>query len=440
VAHCFRKVQLNWRFVLLPFDRRAVWLKRNAWGRKFISVFLIALPLGLLPDKSWEVVAGQRLSLNAIPWETRFEFAASKNSDSHHDAEALLREVHRLLSIGQRAEALSASQELVARYPNFQLGQLLFADLLNLTSDQPIDVRSMLGPGAGEATQQRLRQLNDEARLRLTRPDSAVYEGKEPAGLLYLSNKVPFAIVVDASHSRLYVLGHPLTSERSKPTSQGLRVLFQSYMSVGQRGVGKQQRGDGKTPLGAYVTQKSYPGHVLPDLYGSGAVTLSYPNDLDVLDGKTGSGIWIHGSPSEQYARAPESTDGCVVLSNPDMLSLLNLKLPVGTPVFIQNKIEWVDPQKNRNLRAQMGFAAQGRATQDSSEALAMFSWQAEGRKFMVLSADEKSSTGQVGGVITNYWVEKEHQWHAVPVSSMEGLQGHRSSAGVRPSAQTTVR
>jgi hypothetical protein len=206
-------------------------------------------------------------------------------------------------------------------------------------------------------------------------------------------------------------------------------------MSVGQRGVGKQQRGDGKTPLGAYVTQKSYPGHVLPDLYGSGAVTLSYPNDLDVLDGKTGSGIWIHGSPSEQFARAPESTDGCVVLSNPDMLSILKLKLPVGTPVFIQNKIEWVDPQKNKNLRVQMGFSAQ-----DSSKALAMFSWQAEGRKIMVLSAAEMSSTGQAGGVMANYWFEKEHQWHAVPVSSSEGLVGHRSSGGVRPSAQTAVR
>ena len=432
MADYFGKLKLNWQLLSLRFDWRAFGMKRGVWGRNGISVFLIALPLGLLPDMSWEVVAGQRLSLNAIPWETQFEFLSAQNITSDHDAEALLREAYRLLSQGQRAQALSIAQEMVALYPNFQLGQLLFADLLNLTSDQPIDVRSMLSPRTHEITQQRLKQLNDEARLRLTRPETVIYQGKEPAGLVYLSTKVPFVVIVDASHSRLYVMGHS-SLVGAQAMSTGLRVLFESYMSVGQRGVGKQQRGDGKTPLGVYAIQKSYPGHVLPDLYGAGALTLNYPNDLDMLDGKTGSGIWIHGSPSEQYAQAPESTDGCVVLSNPDMLSLLKFRLPAGTPVFIQSKIEWVDPQKNKDLRAQMAFVGK-----NPNEALAMLSWQTEGRKMMaVLSAVETSSLNQPSAIMPSYWFEQEHQWHAALTTSSEGLH---SSAATRPSSRTATR
>lgn len=440
MAHHFREFQLNWQPLSFRLAWRSAWIKRSTWGRNGISVFLIALPLGLLPDMSWEVVAGQRLSLNAIPWETQFERASAQETPGNRDAESLLREAHRLLSSGQRAEALSIAQELVVRYPNFQLGQLLFADLLNLTSDQPIDVRSALNLDGSGLTQQRLQQLNDEARQRLTRPESAVYAGKEPEGLLYLSAKVPFAVVVDASHSRLYLMGHASPAEAGGP-SQGLQVIFESYMSVGQHGIGKQHRGDGKTPLGAYVVQKSYPGHVLPDLYGSGALTLNYPNDVDILDGKTGSGIWIHGSPSDQYARAPESTDGCVVLSNPDMDALLKFQLPAGTPVFILPHIEWVSPQKNKNLRAQMRASGRDGAVHEQNEALAVLSWQAQGRKLIAMvSAVETSAMGKTSALTPSYWIEQEHQWRAVSVNSGDDLLTHRLSVAAKQSLRTVVR
>lgn len=389
-------------------------MKRIAWNRNSMLILLAVLPLGLLPDISWQVVAGQRLAMNPIPWEVQYEAPPLQDAKVATDAESLLREAHRLLSQGQRAEAVSIAQELVARYPNFQLGQLLFADLMNLISDQPMDVRSALGYESSD-TSSRLQQLNDEARLRLTRPEAAIYAGKEPAGLIYLSSKVPFVIAVDAAHSRLYVMGRR-SSEGMPETSRGMQVIFESYVSVGQRGIGKKQRGDGKTPLGVYVIQKSYPGHVLPDLYGSGALTLNYPNNLDVLDGKTGSGIWIHGSPSEKFARAPESTDGCVVLSNPDMQALMKLQLPAGTPVFIQPKIQWVDPQKNQNLRARIWPSEKDRGDKGQGELLALLNWQGEGRNMMSeLTVSETSVKGQAGRMVTaSYWIERDQQWSAV--------------------------
>jgi hypothetical protein len=77
-------------------------------------------------------------------------------------------------------------------------------------------------------------------------------------------------------------------------------------------------------------------------LFGVGALTLNYPNAIDLMHKRTGSGIWLHGTPSAQYARAPESTDGCVVLSNPEMSRLLNLPGLRMTPVIIADQLDWV--------------------------------------------------------------------------------------------------
>ena len=98
-----------------------------------------------------------------------------------------------------------------------------------------------------------------------------------------------------------------------------LELIKETYVSVGINGVGKIKEGDGKTPLGVYFIQKNLPGATLPDLFGVGALTLNYPNAVDAMRNKTGSGIWLHGTPSAQYSRAPEATDGCVVLANPEM-------------------------------------------------------------------------------------------------------------------------
>lgn len=115
-----------------------------------------------------------------------------------------------------------------------------------------------------------------------------------------------------------------------------------TYVSVGVQGVGKEREGDGRTPLGVYFIQKNLPGTTLPDLFGAGALTLNYPNAVDVMRKRTGSGIWLHGTPSAQYSRAPEATDGCVVLSNPEMSRLLGLGALRLTPVLIARELQWL--------------------------------------------------------------------------------------------------
>ena len=81
----------------------------------------------------------------------------------------------------------------------------------------------------------------------------------------------------------------------------------------------------------------------LTDFYGSGAFPLDYPNIWDRRQGRNGYGIWLHGVPSDTYARAPRASDGCVVVSNPDLKLIERFVVPGKTPFVIAQNIDWVD-------------------------------------------------------------------------------------------------
>ena len=75
----------------------------------------------------------------------------------------------------------------------------------------------------------------------------------------------------------------------------------------------------------------------LPDLYGDSAYPINFPSAYDRLSNFTGYGIWIHGTPSTTYSRPPESSDGCVVLSNTDINELAYILDEPSTPVIISD-------------------------------------------------------------------------------------------------------
>ena len=60
-------------------------------------------------------------------------------------------------------------------------------------------------------------------------------------------------------------------------------------------------------------------------------------NNFDKINQYTGSGIWIHGTPISTYSRPPEASDGCIVLSNKDLVELKNILNTPGTPVILSN-------------------------------------------------------------------------------------------------------
>lgn len=249
--------------------------------------------------------------------------------------EARLIDIYRLIGAGQARRALSQAEKLTRDVPNFQLAQLVYGDLL-LAQHGPLSTLGAAPDDLIVGSSDQLIQLRREAMLRLAALSESPPAQRLPRQLLDLPSTTRYAIAVDASRSRLYLF------ENAK--GDGMKLIADHYVSLGRSGVGKQIEGDQRTPLGVYFVTSRLDGPTLKPFYGAGALTLNYPNEYDRRSGKTGSGIWLHGVPPENFARTPLTTDGCVVLANDDMKRMLRDIEPRRTPVVIVPRIEWVTP------------------------------------------------------------------------------------------------
>jgi murein L,D-transpeptidase YafK len=249
--------------------------------------------------------------------------------------------VYKAISQGQSASALGQIEALLLKAPNYNLLHLLRADVLLILS-QKYTLRTNAGtsyalPALNATHQQRINELQQEAALRLgglVKQHQLSREPLIPKQLLKLADNEPFALVVDSKMSRLYVY-------QNIPNAPP-KLVSDYYVTQGAQGNFKLKEGDNRTPIGTYfingpVTQK------LPDLYGYGALNIDYPNAWDKKKGRTGHGIWLHGTPSETYARPPYASNGCVVLANPDVEMIFKLAKNGSMPIVVVDKLEWVD-------------------------------------------------------------------------------------------------
>lgn len=252
-------------------------------------------------------------------------------------AEARLMGVYQLIAEGRHREALAHAEALARDYPNFQLAQLVVGDLL-MARTRPIRrLGDVPEPDSARSIQTAatLEELRNESRQRVDAQRSRPPAHTIPAQFLELSPRSRHAIAVDASRSRLYLFEN---------TPKGLQLVADYYASVGKLGIEKNLEGDQRTPLGVYFITSRLDPATLKDFYGAGALPINYPNPLDQSRGKTGGGIWLHGTPPDQFARAPLATDGCLVLANPDLERILRTVEPRSTPVVIARQLQWVAP------------------------------------------------------------------------------------------------
>ncbi len=249
-------------------------------------------------------------------------------------AEIRLIEVYRAIGNGKTAQALVLADALVRDYPNFQLAQLVRGDLM-LSRLRPISKLGEVPDTTARLASLQLAELREESRQRLQALRERPTPNTLPTSFLALSGRNKHVIAVDVSRSRLYLFEN---------TASGARLLTDFYVSVGKAGVEKFAEGDLRTPLGVYYLNNSLDPKGLKDLYGAGALTLNYPNPLDTRRGKSGSGIWLHGTPQTQFSRAPKSTDGCIVVSNPDFLKIASLVEMRNTPIVVSQSLQWATP------------------------------------------------------------------------------------------------
>nr|WP_295785306.1 L,D-transpeptidase family protein [Rhodoferax sp.] len=374
------------------------------------------------------------------PKPARQETPVVKDQDGV--AEARLIEVYKLIGHAQNREALAKADQLVAEFPHFQLAQLVHGDLL-AAQTRPIktfgDVPESLATGFSGA----LAELREESQRRVRALRERPAAGTVPSQFLALSQKTKHAIAVDASRSRLYLFEN---------TATGLNLVADYYISVGKAGTAKTAEGDQRTPLGVYYITSNLDPKSLKDFYGSGALPISYPNMLDSKRGKTGGGIWLHGTPPNQFSRAPQATDGCVVLANPDLQHIIRTVEVRTTPVVIATQLKWVAPLSVRadskpfedallgwrnaktsgNLQQILtyytpDFNSNGKTLTQWTPILKTEIDQTQGRTIqlkdvsylrwtdaadtMVVTFGEVADGARVGWTKRQYWIRQENQW-----------------------------
>jgi murein L,D-transpeptidase YafK len=259
---------------------------------------------------------------------------------SNIEPEALLVKTLRAIQDNKLDLALKEVEQVIRAYPNFRLAHLIKGDLL-LARAQPLKTMG----GATGVPLDRVAGLREEARARLARQLHERPNDRIPRYLLQLQPDQKYALVVDTSKSTLYVFEN---------RNGSAHYVADYYISSGKLGVDKVREGDKKTPLGVYHVTSSMPREKLADLYGVGAFPINYPNEWDRREGRSGGGIWLHGTPSDTFSRPPQASDGCVVLTNRD-LEAIRQRVQVGiTPVIISSSIEWVQPQAVSSLRQEL--------------------------------------------------------------------------------------
>lgn len=103
----------------------------------------------------------------------------------------------------------------------------------------------------------------------------------------------------------------------------------------------KVKEGDLKTPIGIYqITEKLSKETELNPFYGPLAFVTSYPNIYDSYRGKNGSGIWIHGLPSQDR---DEFTRGCIAINN-SSIECLDRNIDIEKTILI---IDEADVKQN---------------------------------------------------------------------------------------------
>ncbi len=240
--------------------------------------------------------------------------------------------------------ALQRVEQLIAEHPNFRLAHLIRGDLL-LARGRPLET---FGNVVKTVPQEMVDDLRAEALVRLRALRDRPGSGRLPRTVLQLHAGQKHALVVDSRRSRLYVF----ENVDGRP-----HYVADYYVTLGKRGVDKTRQGDQKTPIGVYHVTANLPRQKLADFYGAGAYPINYPNEWDKRLGRNGYGIWVHGTPPDTYSRPPRASDGCIVLANPDLLSVGRFMQVGMTPVIIAEEVEWADADALQAERATLAGA-----------------------------------------------------------------------------------
>lgn len=269
---------------------------------------------------------------------------------SSQNYEPAILEILESINAGELEQALAQTDQHLAEYPKSRVAYMLKGDILQAMVHNPVvmsESQSVEITPASEQPAETTQGIRHQLRNRWLHQavDADRAHTQVPASLLDMGVH-EYVMVSDMQAGRLYLYRN----------NQGVPELVRDYyLSVGSQGYGKEVEGDNKTPVGVYAFYQHIAGEKLPDLYGKGAYPVNYPNRLDRALNRTGYGIWLHGTPSNTYARAPWASEGCFVLSNDDLLDIEKyIDIETRTPVVLADQIEWVSLAELQSRRDEL--------------------------------------------------------------------------------------
>jgi len=171
-----------------------------------------------------------------------------------------------------------------------------------------------------------------------------------PAHIFQLDQKFThhIAIVEKSTHS-LYLF----EQENNLP-----KLIKKYSIATGKYKGNKFEQGDHRTPEGIYVMEEFFPSNYLMSkfgeygkIYGAGAFTLNYPNEIDRREGKTGGGIWLHSTDDDSRVSKGLDSRGCVVVIDKDLKEISQYIDLKHTPMIIVQDISFLPKdswEKNR--------------------------------------------------------------------------------------------
>ena len=280
----------------------------NNFIKKEFRLFLTLVILFIIPPASGEeaFVSNKNFNTAELTYETPEKMLVKSLVE---------------ISEGKVDVALKTIDTLIKQTPNFKLAYLIQGDLLLAHAKQ---INGMGDESKGEKKEE-IENFKNEAKVRIERYLNSLNLQNEPKIFAQLNEKEKYLFYVDAPNSRLYLYEN---------INGKLSYKDDYYVSIGKNGFGKQYEGDKKTPIGVYFTGKKIK-ESLSNFYGDAAYPLSYPNEIDKKNKRNGSGIWLHGTPKTTYNRAPLASDGCIVLSNPDLMKLSTILDDNRIPIII---------------------------------------------------------------------------------------------------------
>ena len=141
-------------------------------------------------------------------------------------------------------------------------------------------------------------------------------------------------IVVDKFRQRLMVLRY----------FGEMTVEYEFACATGSNPGAKFLEGDERTPVGIYFTTHRFKDNKVT-IFGDRAIHLNYPSPFDLDENRKGNGIFFHGTNQELK---PTSSNGCVVLRNPDMARLADLIKDQRTPVVVVERFRLAEPEERK--------------------------------------------------------------------------------------------